>query len=64
MVKAKENDIVQIIKGDWVGALVHVIELYNWGIQGFVHIPNKGRAFVRIKHEEYVVIGESYFKIN
>ena len=64
MEKAKENDVVQIIEGDWIGVLVHVTELYNWGIQGFVYVPNKGQAFIRIKHEDYVVIGESYFKIS
>lgn len=61
--KARKNDIVQIIYGDWIGCLVHVVRVENWGIQGFVSIPEKGHAFIRLKHTDYAIIGQSYLKV-
>lgn len=60
---ARKNDIVQIIEDRWKGCLVHVVRVENWGIQGFVSIPEKGHAFIRLKHSQYAIIGQSYLKI-
>ena len=56
---ASINDIVQILEGNWMGCLVHVTDTYNWGVQGFIYIPERGHAYVRLKHEEYAIIGHS-----
>lgn len=63
MSKAKIGDIVQIIEGKWIGAFVHVTSEYNWGIQGFIYIPDKGQAFVRLKEEEYEIVGHSFLRL-
>ena len=44
--------------------IYHVTEVKNWGVQGFVFIPEKGQAFIRLKHEDYVIIGQSHLKID
>lgn len=63
MSRAKIDDIVQIIEGKWIGAFVHVTSEYNWGIQGFIYIPEEGQAFVRLKEEEYAIVGHSFLKL-
>ena len=64
MNKAKINDIVQITKGEWIGCLVHVTELKRFGIVGFVHIPLKKQAPIRINEEDYEVIGPAVIMPN
>ena len=64
MKNAQINDVVQIIEGDWTGSLAYVIDVCSWGVEAFVYIPNKGKAFVRINHDEYAVIGKSYLDID
>lgn len=62
--KAKIHDIVQINQyHEWVGCLVYVTELKRFGVQGFVSVPNQGCAYIRLKEEEYDVIGQAVMQI-
>lgn len=58
------NDVIQVIEGDWIGSLAYVTDVRNWGVEAFIYIMNKGKAFLRLNHDEYVVIGKSYLKID
>ena len=57
----KKNDVIQInekFKGTgWIGCLMIVDEVKSWGVQAYLHVPMQGDAYLRIKHEEYDVIG-------
>ena len=58
----KENSVVQINeKGQegWIGCLVHVSEVKSWGVQGFIHIPMKGDAYIRLEWDKIDYIGEA-----
>lgn len=61
MAKAKKNDVIQInekcANTGWIGCLMIVDEVKSWGVQAYTHIPMQGDAYLRIKHEEYDVIG-------
>ena len=61
MAKAKKNDVIQINEKcgnkSWIGCLMIVDEVKSWGVQAYTHIPMRGDAYLRIKHEEYDVIG-------
>lgn len=61
MAKVKKNDVIQInekFKGTgWIGCLMIVDEVKSWGVQAYLHVPMQGDAYLRIKHEEYDVIG-------
>ncbi|MGL5712548.1 MAG: hypothetical protein ACRCX2_05975 [Paraclostridium sp.] len=58
--KVRENDIVQVNEShEWVGCLVHVTKVKNWGVQGFVYIPFQGQAHIRLEHDEYEIIGQA-----
>jgi hypothetical protein len=56
------NDVVQVVpEHKWGGCFVHVTEIKNWGIQGFVQIPIQGSAYIRLKKEEFEKIGTAIF---
>ena len=60
--KIIKNAVVQVNeKGqqDWIGCLVQVSEVKGWGIQGWVHIPKSGQAYIRLKWEEIDYIGQA-----
>jgi hypothetical protein len=58
----KEHDVVQIVpEHGWGGCYLHVTELKDWGVMGFVKIPLQGNAYIRIKHDEYEKIGSAVF---
>lgn len=63
MEKVKKNDVIQInekFKGtDWIGCLMIVDEVKDWGVQAYLHVPMKGDAYLRISHGEYDVIGKA-----
>lgn len=62
--KAKIHDIVQVNElHHWVGCLVYVTELKRFGIQGFVSVPEQGFAYIRLKEEEYDVVGQAIMQI-
>lgn len=57
-----ENSVVQINeKGQdgWVGCLVQVDEVKNWGIQGWVKIPRSGDAYIRLEWDVIDYIGQA-----
>lgn len=57
---AKVNDIVQLsLDHKWAGALVCVEQVRSWGIQGFIYVPTEGKAYIRVNHDEYYIIGEA-----
>ena len=59
----KKNDVIQInekFKGTgWIGCLMIVDEVKSWGVQAYLHVPMQGDAYLRLKHEEYDVIGKA-----
>lgn len=62
MKQVKVNDIVQItkpIESDWFGCVIIVTDVGSWGIVGFMPIPNKGDAYVRVEHSNYAIIGQA-----
>ncbi|MBC8147426.1 MAG: hypothetical protein H8E98_05520 [Bacteroidetes bacterium] len=62
MENIKINSVVQInetSREGWIGCLVQVSELKDWGIQGWVQIPMQGSAYIRLKWDEIDYIGEA-----
>lgn len=58
--KAKIDDVVQINENHkWCGAFVYVSEVFSYGIKGFIYIPEKGKAHIRLAESEYEFIGEA-----
>ena len=59
----KKNDVIQInekFKGTgWIGCLMIVDEVKSWGVQAYLHVPMQGDAYLRLKHEDYDVIGKA-----
>lgn len=59
------NDVVQIIPShEWSGCFVIVTEVKKWGIQGFVQVPMKSQAYIRIKNGEFEKVGKAIFVLN
>ena len=63
--------IVQITNEQhhWFPCLIIVDEVKSWGIQGFITIPNNskeeanGNAFIRLKNEDFEVVGKANITI-
>lgn len=56
--KVQVNDIVQIVPGhEWAGCLLIVAELKGTSILGFVQIPLKGEAFIRVEKKDFKKVG-------
>jgi hypothetical protein len=56
----ERGDIIQIRPdAHWGGCLLLVEEVKSWGIQGYVEIPMKGRAYLRVPHEDYEIVGRA-----
>ena len=58
---AKPKDVVQIMPpNSWDGCFMVVTESKDWGVQGYVQIPESdGLAYYRAGHDEYVIIGSA-----
>jgi len=57
-----KNSVVQVNElgdKDWVGCLIHVSEVKNWGIVGFIRVPKTGNAYVRLRWEKIEYIGQA-----
>lgn len=57
-----EDSVVQINENGqegWVGCLVQVSDVRNWGVQGWVQVPEEGLAYIRLKWEEIDYIGQA-----
>lgn len=60
-----ENSIVQVNENGhdgWVGCLIQVSEVKNWGIQGWVQIPKGGQAYIRLEWNQINYIGHAVMK--
>ena len=60
--RIKKNSVVQInehAKDDWVGCLIIVDEVKEWGVLGGIKIPFKGTAYIRVTWNEIDYIGEA-----
>ncbi len=55
----KRGSIIQANEnaGDWCGCILIVDEVKDWGVQAFAHIPFQGDAYVRLKEDQYDVLG-------
>ena len=55
----KRGSIIQANEnaGAWCGTVLIVDEVKSWGVQAFVHVPMKGDAFIRLKPDQYEVLG-------
>lgn len=57
----KLGDIVQILEGhEWEYCLIIVSKIKNWGIEGYIDIPNTGQAYTRLKWDEFQKVGEAH----
>lgn len=55
------GDVIQATEkaGDWCGCLLIVDEVKTWGVQAGMKIPFKGTAYMRLKDDQYEVIGKA-----
>lgn len=55
----KRGDIIQANEnaGAWCGTVLIVDEVKSWGVQALVHIPMNGDAYIRLKPDQYEVLG-------
>ncbi len=55
----KRGSIIQANEnaGNWCGTVLIVDEVKSWGVQAFVHVPFQGDAYIRLKSDQYEVIG-------
>lgn len=60
--KVSEHDIVQIVpEHQWGGSLVIVTDVKEFEIKGFVQIPMKGAAYIKLNHNDYKIVGQCAF---
>lgn len=60
----KRHDVVQINENhNWTGCFVYVTDVESWGIKGFVSMPSKGNAYVRLNWQQFNKIGEAIIQI-
>lgn len=59
--KYEKGDVVQITNQEhhWFPCLIVVSESKDFGIQGYVTVPKKGDAFIRLNHDDFEVVGKS-----
>lgn len=55
----KHGSIIQANEnaGDWCGTVLIVDEVKEWGVQAFVHVPMQGDTYIRLRHDQYDVLG-------
>lgn len=60
-----KNDVIQVnmnaVNVSWIGCLMIVDEVKDWGVQAYLHVPMQGNAYLRLRHNEYEVIGRAAF---
>lgn len=44
---------------DWCGCLLIVDEVKPWGVQAYLKIPKQGTAFMRLKNDEFELVGKA-----
>ena len=59
MNELKRGSIIQANEnaGAWCGTVLIVDEVKNWGVQAFVHVPMRGDAYIRLKSDQYEMLG-------
>lgn len=59
MNELKRGSIIQANEnaGDWCGTVLIVDEVKSWGVQAFANIPMNGDAYIRLKPDQYEVLG-------
>lgn len=59
--EVEEGDIVQITDEthEWFPSLIVVSEVKSFGVQGYVHIPMKGDAYIRLDKSKYERVGRA-----
>lgn len=59
MTELKRGSIIQANEnaGEWCGTVLIVDEVKSWGVQAFVHVPIRGDAHIRLKPDQYEVLG-------
>ena len=59
----QKGDVVQVMDNlpEWAGTLLVVSEVKPFGVQAGMKIPFQGVTFIRLKWEEFELIGKSYF---
>lgn len=52
------NDVIQVTAGEkWCGCLLQVDEVRDWGVIAYLHIPQKGDAYIRLLYGSFEKIG-------
>jgi hypothetical protein len=60
--KINRFDVVQFkLAHKWAGCLMVVTEIRTLGVQGYVQVPERGRAYIRAGFDEIIKIGEAVF---
>lgn len=59
MEELKRGSIIQANENarDWCGTVLIVDEVKSWGVMAFVHIPMQGDAYIRLKSDQYDILG-------
>jgi hypothetical protein len=59
--RIQKNSVVQAteLAGEWMGCLLQVSEVYNWGVMAWVQIPMSGSAYIRLKFEAIEYVGQA-----
>lgn len=53
VIQATEN------AGNWCGCLLIVDEVKSWGVVASMLVPMQGIAYIRLKFDQFVYIGEA-----
>ena len=46
---------------DWTGCLMIVDEVKSFGVQAYIKIPMEGTAYLRLKWDQFEIIGQAVF---
>ena len=58
------NDIIQILPDHkWEYSLAVVSEVKSWGVVAYIHIPEKGDAYIRLNTNEFVKVGTAIYVV-
>lgn len=59
----KVNSVVQINERYnnevWIGCLLQVTDVHDWGVMGYVKIPMQGLAYLRVQWKDVDYIGQA-----
>ena len=61
-----KNSVVQVNENgprEWIGCLMQVSELKEWGVLCWVRIPFQGNAYLRLPFDQIDHIGEAVMKL-